>query len=207
MVVIQEASVLVVSTIHPLMNIEPTNLKTQTTLRLVISLGSKNGKFRMNTALFYTLIDDIQAYNTFELISFEGGYTNVGNAVSRGIEVELTFIPLKGLRLEQNFGYADASYKDFTIYDYGVEDYVNFKDKKVLYTPNITNLSAAQYTLPFKINQSDYGVMFRIEYRHVGEVYYSFDNTFSSPAYSLVNTSIGIQSKFVDLTFWTTKRW
>ena len=62
-------------------------------------LGSKNGKFRMNTALFYTLIDDIQAYNTFDLITFEGGYTNVGNAISRGVEVELTFIPLKGLRL------------------------------------------------------------------------------------------------------------
>ena len=110
---------------------------------------------------------------------------------------------MKGLRLEQNFGYADAQYKNFTIYDYGEEDYVNFKNKKVQYTPNITNLSALQYTIPLAIAQSDFGLMLRVEYRYVGEVYYSFDNAFSSPDYSLVNTAIGIQSKLADVTFWT----
>ncbi|MEP7349581.1 MAG: TonB-dependent receptor [Sphingorhabdus sp.] len=71
-------------------------------------------RVRLNLAAFNSDVKDVQR----NLIGVAGtrlvsGVDNAASARIRGVEAELTFIPVTGLTLGANFGLTDASYKNF----------------------------------------------------------------------------------------------
>ena len=160
-----------------------------------------NNSLSFNAAVFFMNYKDIQAFTYLNVGLAGGGNVNAGDASIKGFEAELTYLPVKGLKLEANIGYTHGRYKDFTVFDANANALVNYKNNKVLYSPGMTSMTAVQYTFPLHESNSA-SLTLRGEYRHVGEVYYSFDNLSKSNEYGLVNSLITLSSGHYDLSCW-----
>jgi iron complex outermembrane receptor protein len=159
-------------------------------------------KLRFNISAFKIDWKDVQAYTVIDLATYQGAYVNAGSATSQGVEVELNVIPVKRLEFDFNLGYTDAKYNDLKAFDYSGFTEVNYKNKKVIYTPDITSMTALQYTIPFKIKEKMFGIKARGEYKYIGERYFTLDNKVKSDPYSLVNATLTFMSKYVEVSLW-----
>ncbi|GAB3096718.1 TonB-dependent receptor [Aestuariicella hydrocarbonica] len=73
-------------------------------------------RVRLNAALFYNQYDDLQV-SSFEA-SADGNsllpvFSNAGEAIMQGVEIELTALVSERLTVTANVGYLDAEYKEF----------------------------------------------------------------------------------------------
>src|SRR5690606_27486529 len=97
---------------------------------------------RLNLALFNSDVKNVQR----NLIGVAGarlisGVANAASARIRGLEAELTVIPVDGLTLGANFGLTDASYKRFI----NILDNTDWRDAAFPYTPKYTYGVTADY--------------------------------------------------------------
>lgn len=122
------------------------------------------------------------------------GFDNVGNSRSYGLEVEVTAIPIKGLRLDAAMGLNKSEYQDFEI---GSED---LSGNRLSNSPKSTLFLAAQYDMPLS---KQLNLIIRSEYRHVGETYSDRENQLPIANYSVINTRSGLSlNKKYELMFW-----
>jgi iron complex outermembrane receptor protein len=129
---------------------------------------------------------------------------NVGDAYSKGIELEANVIPVKGLQLDFAYAINDAEYKDFDL------KRINFASGSVIITPiggnklsnapKTTFYTAAQYSIETseKVN-----LLFRVEFRNIGGYYTDIQNSLYQPTYHVVNTRFGLGYKNYGLFLWT----
>lgn len=85
-------------------------------------LGLKSEWFdrhlRFNGALFYSLYDDLQVAQFVPSASGDQSIiSNAGKASYKGVELELTAIPLPGLILNLSYGYLDPKYDKYEFFD------------------------------------------------------------------------------------------
>jgi iron complex outermembrane recepter protein len=81
-----------------------------------VELGAKmqlGGLGSVNVALFDNRITDLQRSVFTAQGSAASNIRNVGKASTRGLEVETALRPLRGLRLQLNYGYLDARHKEY----------------------------------------------------------------------------------------------
>jgi len=74
-------------------------------------------RLRLNLTAFQTEIDDLQVTRFFQPITSTFGEfitENAGEARSRGIEIELTALPVTGLEIGANYAFLDAEFEKFT---------------------------------------------------------------------------------------------
>ncbi|SEO66500.1 TonB-dependent receptor [Mucilaginibacter sp. OK283] len=165
-------------------------------------VGSKNNffdnKLRANVALFYTRVTDAQV-PTLILPDAITVTKNAGKLSSKGVEVELSTTPIKGLEIENNFGYTHARYTDLAVGSNG--EIVDLKGNKQIYTPKFTNMLALQYGYalggPQKVR-----LIARGEWRYLGDQYFDLANTIEQKGYSKFNAKIGIDTKNYSLFLW-----
>lgn len=119
--------------------------------------------------------------------------TNAGAAQVKGLEFDMTAVPVKGLDIT-----ADASFSQAVL----TEDQVNanvlgpgVKGDSIPYVPRFTGGLSAQYSFPLR---AAFGGVFRVDETYVGASHSQFSNTtpFDTklPAYSLTNLRLGIES-------------
>lgn len=167
-----------------------------------IEVGSKNtffsNKLRVNVALFYATITDAQV-PTLVLPDAITITKNSGKLDSKGAEIELAALPVKGLEINYQAGFTDAEYKTLKVPQGGAE--VDLSGKKQLFTPDMTSMLAVQYQFPV-IRWQNIQLMARGEWQYIGEQYFDLSNNIRQSPYNLINSRAGILSKYVDLLFW-----
>lgn len=153
------------------------------------SLGAKTAWFDnrliVNANLFYMDIKDMHVYYAPDPVTYIT--SNAGEAHSRGIEIEVTARPVRGLDLMAGFGLTDAEY----------DRYVNTagKDctgKTLERTPAYTLNLAAQY-------RHTSGFYARMEMQAFGESYFDERNTTGQDAYEIYNAKIGYEAERWDI--------
>lgn len=129
---------------------------------------------------------------------------NVGDAYSRGIEIEGSVLPLKGLQFDVSYAINDAEYKDFDLkrvnFVTGEETNTSVKGNKLSNAPKTTLFVAGQYSIQTSENA---GLIFRAELRNLGGYYTDIQNALYQPTYMLINTRFGITYKEYGIFLWT----
>lgn len=167
-----------------------------------IEAGSKNNflnnRLRINAALFYTTITDAQV-PTLILPDAITITKNAGKLESKGGEIEIAALPVKGLEINYQAGYTKAEYKTLKVPKDGAE--VDLSGRQQIFTPSITSMLAVQYqyqlggSFPVQLTA-------RGEWQYLGRQYYDLTNSIRQAPYNLLNARAGISSKNISLFIW-----
>jgi iron complex outermembrane recepter protein len=143
----------------------------------VTALG---GKLTVDTDLYWINWDNIQALVTIGVNDTDG---NGGHALSRGVEMQATYVPIEGLSLRGNIAYTDAFFKyaDASVV-------VTAPGQRLFYVPELKGGVSADYTWPV----GNYQVTAGGDWSYTGNQY-DFDNTFLIPSFSEVNARAGVK--------------
>lgn len=167
-----------------------------------VELGIKNSffneKLHANLAVFLTNITGVQV-PTLVLPDAITIIRNAGKLQSKGIELEVSAAPAKGLQINYNLGYTDASYTNLKLSQNGAS--VDLDGKKQIFTPDVTSMLSVQYGYNLGTKQH-LKLVVRGEWIYLGKQYFDLSNNIAQNPYSLLNTRFGISSKYVDLMFW-----
>jgi iron complex outermembrane receptor protein len=154
--------------------------------------GFANNRFFLAASTYYIDWKDLQFFTQFAPNLF--GFDNVGDARSYGLELELSALPLKNLRLDATLGLNESEYRTFVI---GGED---LSGNRLINAPKSTLFVAAQYDLPLS---KELNFMLRGEFRNVGETFSDRENNLSIADYSVLNLRTGFNyKKKYDLVLW-----
>ena len=157
-----------------------------------------NKRLRFGVDVFYSIVKDIQVPSLI-LPDAITVVKNLGEMKSKGVEFELTAIPVNGLTIHYGGGYTDAKFVSFKTGQNGAE--VDLAGKKQIFTPVSTNLITMQYQ--HKLNQSgNSSFVIRAEYKVIGKQYFDVSNTIEQAKYNLVNLRTGVQTKSFDFFIW-----
>jgi iron complex outermembrane receptor protein len=160
-----------------------------------IKTASANNHFSLSAAAFYIRWQDIQFFNLAAPFTFARG--NLGEASSKGIEIESSIIPAKGLQVDASIGFNDASYGAFNFTR--ATGTINLKGNQVANAPKHSIFLGVQkeWQIAKAVTAS-----IRAEVRNFGSFYTNVQNTLKQPGYSLVNTRAGIIYKKASLFVW-----
>ncbi|MES2647323.1 MAG: TonB-dependent receptor [Bacteroidota bacterium] len=157
-----------------------------------------NNKLFINAAAFVTYLTDAQV-PTLVLPDAITITRNTGSLNSKGLELELTTKPAKGLQFDYTAGYTDASYKSLKVSSNGQT--VDLDGKKQIFTPDLTSMLAAQYSYTVS-DKHQLRLIARAEWFYFGEKYFDLANTMKQSPYHLLNTRLGVSSRHAELYFW-----
>lgn len=155
-------------------------------------------RLRANLAAFYSDYKDLQVP---QFASGSGGATtllvNAGKATFKGVELELTAVPVRGLTLSGALGYTDPKYKQFLFLNPGTNQTTDIADKARF--PNVAKFNsnlAAEYVFP---PMSIGTIEARVSYSYRSHVYFypndavnPFQHLVDSPATNNVDARIAL---------------
>lgn len=155
-------------------------------------------RLQVNLTLFYTTVTGAQV-PTLVLPDAVTITKNAGKLNSRGIELELSAAPVKGLQVDYHFGYTDASYKSLKLSQNG--SVADLNGKRQLFTPEETSMLALQYG--YAVGKK-HPVRFtvRTEWFYIGEQYFNLSNTIRQSGYNLFHVRAGVTARNISLFFW-----
>ncbi|GAA4910369.1 TonB-dependent receptor [Mucilaginibacter defluvii] len=159
-----------------------------------------NNRLKLNLTAFYLKQHNQQISTAMDGIN--ALILNVGEMHNKGLELEVTALPLKGLQLDWNASYSYARYTSLLLYSNEAKAVVDFKGGQPINTPPVSSMLAAQYTYDLAGNKYGLAVFARAEFRHLGRYYFDFINALSQPAYSLFNFKAGISARRFELNGW-----
>lgn len=160
-----------------------------------------NQRVSLRASAFWISWQDLQFFNVLSPLIFTRD--NVGDASSRGIELEVSAIPVKGLQLDANLGLNKTEYGEFDLIRTNFLTQENtttpIGGNALANAPSSTLFLAAQYELPLgkKLRAS-----FRGETRTIGEYFTDIQNNIRQPSYTLLNSRIGLVWGNYSLFFW-----
>ena len=167
-----------------------------------IEVGSKNSflndRLRLNVTIFVTHVNNAQV-PTLILPDAITITKNTGGLTSKGAEMELLFKPVKGLQVDFNVGYTDATYNSLKVSQNGQS--VDLAGKKQIFTPDVTSMLALQYSYLISTKQQ-IKLVARGEWFYLGQRYFDLANNIRQSSYSLFNTRVGASNKHFELFFW-----
>ena len=138
-----------------------------------------DGRLTVDTDVFWINWNNIQALVTIGPFNTDG---NGGHALSRGAEMQATYVPIRGLTLRGNMAYTDAFFKNA---DPSV--LVSAPGQRLFYVPELQGSISGDYSWPIGNYEADVGA----DWSYTGDQY---DVTnFLLPSYSLVNVRAGVK--------------
>jgi len=152
------------------------------------------GRVLANAAIFFTEWSDLQLNLPNPQVPAQFYVANVGNASSRGIELELTARPVQGVDLFSSFGYTRARFGGSTM-----SSGLDVSGNELPFTPDFTLALGAQLTRALTSQVSVYG---RGELATYGAFHYDDANSASQDAYSLVNLRAGARGRLLSAELW-----
>jgi iron complex outermembrane receptor protein len=155
-------------------------------------------KLSINLTGFYTTVTDAQV-PTLVLPSALTITRNTGKLTSKGVEAEINAAPAKGLEVNYSVGYTHATYDDLKVSQGNTE--ADFKGNRQIFTPDITSMLAAQYSVGICKNDK-VKLVVRGEWKYLGTQYFDLANTIRQAPYQLLNTRAGFSTDWFDLMFW-----
>jgi iron complex outermembrane recepter protein len=145
-----------------------------------VKITALGGRLTVDSDIFWINWDNIQALVTIGMNDTDG---NGGHAISRGAEIQATYVPIDGLSLRGNLAYTDAFFKyaDPTVV-------VTAPGQRLFYVPELKGAFSADYTWPV----GNYQVNAGGDWAYTGNQY-DFDNTYRIPSYGLFNARAGVK--------------
>lgn len=121
-------------------------------------------RLRFNGTVFYTDYDDLQVT---QFVAGSNGTTNetvnAGRATYQGFELEVSALPVRGLRLEASMGYVDPKYKKFSYRDPITDQMIDVASQaRFAYVSKTTASLAAQYQAPLTFGE----LTLRVDYSY-----------------------------------------
>ena len=165
-------------------------------------LGFKGNYFdnrlHTNLALFYNTVQDVQV-PTLILPDAITVVKNAGGLTSRGFEAEMQGLMFQGMEITWHFGYTHATYTSGELSSNG--NTVNLDGKQQVFTPDITNMMAAQYSRSLSDSKAMRAFV-RCEWYFFGKQYFDLSNQQSQSSYQLLNISTGLTYDNLGFSFW-----
>lgn len=121
--------------------------------------------------------------------------TNAGKTRSLGGELSVMWNPSSSLVFNCSYGYTNARFVKF--YD-GKEDY---KGKRLPYVPSNTLYLQCLYTLQTK-KLGENSIVFDINLRGTGNIFWNEANTLSQPFYALLGASVTFKAPRWEAQIW-----
>lgn len=167
-----------------------------------VEAGTKNvwlnNRVTLNITAFYATVTNAQV-PTLVLPEAVTITRNTGKLISKGIETELNTVLAKGLTVMHSLGYTHARFDKLKLPANGNE--IDLKGNRQVFTPDLTSLVAAQYSIALGRNE---GLAFvvRGEWKYIGTTFFDLANTIRQSPYNLVNGRVGLAAKNVSVFFW-----
>lgn len=170
----------------------------------------------LNTALYWTEVTDYQAGiteqigNTTSTIRY---ISNIPGVRSRGVEVDLTVVPTRNIRLTASAAYNDAVYKDYQNAQAAPErrnisQIQDLTGVQLANAPKFIFSVAADFVQPVSLITPDDEVYLRLDYNQRSSNDTSGSNSIYTriPGYGLANARIGVRfaDQRYDLALWAT---
>jgi iron complex outermembrane receptor protein len=144
------------------------------------------GRVAANVAVFYIDWSDLQLNVPNPAVPAQFYVSNVGGAISRGVELEVSGKAAPGLDLFTAFGYTHARFGDGS-----VSSGVDVEDNELPYTPDYTFSVGGQYTRALGAAS----LTARGDLVWYGAFQYNDQNTMGQDAYSLVNLRVAVTAR------------
>ena len=162
-----------------------------------------NNQLKAHLSLFYMDISDMQL--TKFVPSGQGRMiTNAGEVTSKGVEFSLQTNLGKGFGLDINYGYAHATFKNYTdsvkMENNAVEE-ENYKGNFVPYAPQNTLSLNGTYTHLFNNAFIDH-ITANVQYMGTGKIYWDEANSLYQQFYHTVNAKVGIVKNNFEVEIW-----
>lgn len=158
-------------------------------------------KVLLNVAAFFVTVKDAQIPT---LVLPEGVTVtrNAGELESKGVEIELSAQPIRGLQIDYNMGFTDAKYKTLSL-PVTQEDFSVIMENKdgnrQIFTPRTTSMLAVQYNY---VDAENVRLFVRAEWMMIGKQYFDLANTIEQNTYHLFNTRIGVAHNGWEAALW-----
>ena len=153
-------------------------------------------RLRANASLFYTNWKDQQQTLMLPANAIE----NVGKLINEGAELELTFLPLKGLEVNYNLGIVHSDYKTLILPDPVDSVNKNYRGNKQVYTPSFTSALSLNYHYTIS---DQWSFFITPEWKYLGKQYMTYYNDLVQDPFSLINASVGVRYRFMELSIWS----
>ncbi len=170
---------------------EENSFEPQQSTNYEMGVKAEYDQWRINAATFYMDIEDIHIYKSLGTMYLAD---NADGAHSYGLELEGTWLPIKGLELNAALSLLETEYDDF---DLG--NGINLEGEPIEGSPNYSVLLSASYHHPS-------GLYGRADLRHVGDVYYYDGGIFKllkEDPYTVVNLKVGWLYENIDVFVYT----
>lgn len=159
---------------------------------------SADSRLRIGLYAFVSRVRDVQT-PTLVLPDAVTVTRNTGDLRSRGLELELEAIPLKGLEVSLTGGLTDARYEKLLLSVDGTE--ADLEGNRQIFTPTHTMMTVLQYGLPVG-GKGSVRVQARGEWAVTGRTFFDLENESSQEAYSVFNTRVGLQAARMGFHVW-----
>lgn len=152
-------------------------------------------RVRLGMSVFYIQWNDLQLFNLAAPFTF--ARENVGDALSSGLEMEVSAIVAKGLQFDGSFGLNRTRYKEFDLVRPGSVTPIG--GNSLSNAPGYTLYAGLQYEVNLTPKLR---AVARGEIRNVGQYYTDIQNMVSQPAYTLISSRLGLSFANYSLSFW-----
>jgi iron complex outermembrane receptor protein len=153
-----------------------------------------NGRLSANAAAFFIDWNDLQLNVPDPLVPAQFYIANVGGAVSRGVELEVSARPAPGIDLFTSVGYTHARFATGSR-----SAGVDVGGNELPSTPDYTASAGLQYSGRLSPWATFYG---RAEVVFYGSFHYDDTNTHGQDAYSLANVHAGVRGTYLLAEVW-----
>lgn len=149
-----------------------------------------------DVALFYIDWKNQQIYQTVPS-GIGSMLKNAGHSVSKGGELSLKTIPLKGYEFMLTYGYTNAVF-----FSNVVNSTTNYNNNYLPYVPRHT--IAFQAAKSFKVQNSSIldNIKLNLLYRGTGEIFWNEENSHKQSYYGLLDAKISLMRKSLQFDIW-----
>lgn len=171
----------------------PFDEETLTSLEAGIKTQWLDNRLRINAAIFRNQYDDLQ------LSSFEASangasilpvFTNAGEAVMKGAELEITAMIGDGLTANINIGYLDAEYREYIATNPSNSSLIDISDQRELVNaPELDTQFGLRYDFP-AWQWGQLSLLGDISYRSKTYLEVNSQETLAQSGYSIINAAI-----------------
>ncbi|MEO1049742.1 MAG: TonB-dependent receptor [Bacteroidota bacterium] len=157
-----------------------------------------DNRLKANLTAFYINWQDQQLFTIVDQSTFQFGVDNIGASTSQGVELEMNFLPVKGLDLTANIGYLSTEITDFEVLGFTGE-LVNNEGNLQGYSPQWNGNFSANYE--YKLGARS-AVFAGVDYIFQSEMFFDPENIVQQDAYGLLNGRIGANYHGFEISLW-----
>lgn len=152
-------------------------------------------RLRANFAAYYTYWKDQQ--QTLAMPDFR--ILNIGEMYSRGLELELTALPVRNFEIHYNLGVINTGYDKLLLTDETGADNADYKGNRQVLTPDFSSALSLSYTGRITKDLSYFVIP---EWKYLGKQYMTYYNDLVQDPFHLLNANAGLRYKNYEARFW-----